>query len=71
MGVGTGEKELLLLGTRDLLENEEVGYVVDRCVEEVFKQTSEQIRESFNTACQQRYYIPSTRVRLASRFIID
>ncbi len=49
-----GEKELLLLGTRDLLESGEVGEVLEGCVEEVFNQTLLHIRHAFTDASQQR-----------------
>ena len=52
--MGSDERGLLLLGTRDLLESGEVGEVMDGCVEEVFNQVLLQIRESFIAASQQR-----------------
>ncbi len=49
-----GEKALLLLGTRDLVESGEVGEVMEGCVEEVFNQALLHIRHSFTDASQQR-----------------
>lgn len=51
---GVGESELLMLGTRDLLEGEEVGEVMEGCVEEVFNQALLHIRQSFTSTSQQR-----------------
>ena len=45
-----GEREVLLLGTRDLLESGEVGEVVDRCVDQVLTQVDAHITRTFTAA---------------------
>ena len=53
--VGGGMLEELLMGTRDLVESEEMVEVVETCVEIAFTHTTRQLLVSLTSAsCQQR-----------------
>lgn len=52
---GVSERDLLLMGTRDMLESGEVGEVTEACVEEVFSQATLHIRHAFTAATQQSH----------------